>query len=176
MTLVVLLGGARAGKSALAVELAQRAGEVVTCVATAEARDEEMTRRIARHRLERPSSWTTIEEPLELRSALSRVDGVAVVDCLTLWVANVLARGDSEADVVDEANAIAALEAERDAMTIVVSNEVGLGVVPATSLGRVYRDVLSAVNRAFVARSTAAALVVAGRPLPLETLEWPRNV
>lgn len=145
----------------------------MTYVATAEALDDEMALRIARHRGDRPASWTTVEEPLELRRALDAVDGVSVVDCLTVWVANVLERGDEPGAVVEEAKAIAGTAARRAATTIVVSNEVGLGVVPPTPLGRVYRDVLGGVNRAFVERSSHAALVVAGRPLPLESIDWP---
>jgi adenosyl cobinamide kinase/adenosyl cobinamide phosphate guanylyltransferase len=166
MSLVVLLGGARAGKSALALELAGRWDGPVAYIATAEPGDDEMARRIERHRAERSPGWTTIEEPLALRDALGGLDTrtLAVVDCLTLWVANVLARGDS---VSDEAEAVATLAAERLAPVIVVTNEVGLGIVPATPAGREYRDVLGAVNAAFVRRADDAAFVVAGRPFPL---------
>jgi len=166
LSLVVLLGGARAGKSALAVELAREWDGPVAYIATAEAGDDEMARRIARHRDERPAEWSTIEEPVALREALRLVDAgtYVIVDCLTLWVANLLERAD---DVLAEADATAKLAAERDAPTIVITNEVGLGVVPATSLGRDYRDVLGAVNAAFVARADDAAFVVAGRALPL---------
>jgi adenosyl cobinamide kinase/adenosyl cobinamide phosphate guanylyltransferase len=96
VSLVVLLGGARAGKSALAQELAARWEGPVAYVATAEARDEEMAERIERHRRERPEGWTTVEEPLELRAVLERLEHgqAAVVDCLTLWVSNALERGD----------------------------------------------------------------------------------
>lgn len=166
MSLVVLLGGARAGKSALAVTLAERWNGPVAYVATAEAGDDEMARRIEQHRAERSRSWTTIEEPLALRDALGTLAGdtLAIVDCLTLWVANLLTRGDA---VVAEAEAVAAVAAARAAPVIVVTNEVGLGVVPPSAVGREYRDVLGTVNAAFVRRATDAAFVVAGRPLPL---------
>ena len=170
MSLTVLLGGARAGKSALALELARDQGAPVVYVATAEAGDEEMAARIAQHRTERPETWRTVEEPIALRAALSAVepDACVVVDCLTLWVANLLARGDV---VLPEAEAVAELAAERRGPTIVVSNEVGLGIVPASPLGREYRDLLGAVNAAFVRRANDAAFVVAGRAIPLQP-EW----
>jgi adenosyl cobinamide kinase/adenosyl cobinamide phosphate guanylyltransferase len=155
------------------VELARRWGSAVTYVATAEADDEEMAQRIARHRAERPATWATIEEPLELRRVLSSANELAIVDCLTLWVANLLARGDAEDLVVSEAAAVAAVASDRGAPTIVVTNEVGLGIVPATVSGRAYRDVLGSVNRVFVERSSHAAFVVAGQLLPLESVDWP---
>ena len=170
MTLVVLTGGARAGKSALALELAGRWDGDVVFVATAEAQDEEMRARIERHRTTRPPSWTTVEEPVALREALESLAGsqLVVVDCLTLWVANLLERRDSEDDIVAEACTVADIAAARSAPVIAVTNEVGLGVVPATPLGRTYRDVLGAVNREFVARADDAGFVVAGRVLRLD--------
>jgi adenosylcobinamide kinase/adenosylcobinamide-phosphate guanylyltransferase len=169
VTLVVLLGGARAGKSALALELAERWSGSLAYVATAEARDEEMTRRIERHRAERKRAWTTVEEPLALLEAVAglKENDAAVVDCLTLWVANVLERGDDPAAVVAEADAAAGLAATRRAPVIVVTNEVGLGIVPANALARRYRDVLGDVNRAFVARADTSAFVIAGKALTL---------
>jgi adenosyl cobinamide kinase/adenosyl cobinamide phosphate guanylyltransferase len=170
VSLTVLLGGARAGKSALALELAGDHDGPVVYVATAEPGDDEMATRIAQHQRERPAEWRTIEEPFELRSALASVEPEAcvVVDCLTLWVSNLLARGE---DVVAEAEAVADLAAGRSSPTIVVSNEVGLGIVPAVEVAREYRDLLGAVNAAFVRRAADAAFVVAGRALPLQE-EW----
>ena len=165
MTLTMLLGGARSGKSALAVRLAAETGRPVTFVATGEARDAEMAARIDAHRRERPTGWTTVEEPLDLRSALERAPeaDTVVVDCLSLWVANLLERGLEPDDV-------AAVAAGRTAPTIAVSNEVGLGIVPATELGRVFRDLLGRVNAAWVDASDRALFVVAGRALELKEL------
>ena len=170
MTLVLLLGGARSGKSRLALELATAGDADVTFVATAEALDEEMARRIAVHRTERPHGWTTLEEPLELGRALDQVAAGAtcILDCLSLWVSNLLLRGDSTADVEAAARAGAARAAARPGLTIAVTNEVGLGVVPTTPLGRSYRDLLGVVNRIWADASHQAAFVVAGRLLPLE--------
>jgi adenosylcobinamide kinase/adenosylcobinamide-phosphate guanylyltransferase len=164
MPLVTLLGGARSGKSALAIELAAGSGVPVTVIATGEAGDEEMAARIAAHRAERPPEWETVEEPVELRAAIEAVPGARtlIVDCLSLWVANLLERS-REPDA-----GAAAAAAARPGLTIAVSNEVGLGVVPATPLGRAYRDVLGRVNTAWVGASDRAAFVVAGRALALE--------
>jgi adenosylcobinamide kinase / adenosylcobinamide-phosphate guanylyltransferase len=170
VTLVLLLGGARSGKSALAVERCRRWDGPVTLIATGEAGDEEMAERIARHRAERPASWRALEEPLDLAGALARVeDGAAVVvDCLSLWVANLLGRGVADADVEELARGAAAQASARAALTVAVSNEVGLGVVPDTPLGRRYRDVLGRVNATWAAAADEALLVVAGRTLRLD--------
>jgi adenosylcobinamide kinase / adenosylcobinamide-phosphate guanylyltransferase len=171
MSLVVLLGGARSGKSRLALELAAFEGADVAFVATAEALDDEMAARIAAHRAERPSGWRTVEEPLDLGHALDSIDDAAtcVVDCLSLWVSNLLLRGDDATAVELAARACAGAAAGRSGLTIAVTNEVGLGVVPATPLGRAYRDLLGTVNRNWVEASDRAVFVVAGRLLPLET-------
>jgi adenosylcobinamide kinase / adenosylcobinamide-phosphate guanylyltransferase len=165
VSLTVLLGGARAGKSALALELARQQSAPVVYVATAEAGDDEMTLRIARHRAERPEDWRTVEEPVALHSTLASIEPEAcvVVDCLTLWVANALEGGWSAARIEEHA----AEAASRAGDTIAVSNEVGLGVVPATPLGRTYRDVLGRVNAIWAAAADEALFVVAGRTLEL---------
>jgi adenosylcobinamide kinase / adenosylcobinamide-phosphate guanylyltransferase len=159
MSLVFLIGGARSGKSSLAVRLAAGSGVPVVFIATGEARDDEMAERIARHRAERPAGWETVEEPIELHAAIDSAPPAAcvVVDCLSLWVANLLEQGvDPDLRVPS-----------RSGPTIAVSNEVGLGVVPATPLGRVYRDVLGRVNNAWAAAADEAWFVVAGKALRL---------
>ena len=175
MGLAVLLGGARSGKSSLAVEIASGTRKPVTFIATAEPRDEEMAERIAQHRAERPEDWRTVEEPHGVEDALRAADPkhVVIVDCLSLWVANLLEQGEKVATVFDRAATAAALAAARRELTIAVSNEVGLGVVPATPLGRSYRDLLGSVNRVWVAQSASAALVVAGRALLLSETALP---
>jgi adenosylcobinamide kinase/adenosylcobinamide-phosphate guanylyltransferase len=170
VSLTFLLGGARSGKSALAVELACAAGGAVTVIATAEAGDEEMAQRIRVHREERPEEWHTVEEPIALEAALAEaaVGSVVVVDCLSLWVANVLEQGATDPEVEARSRTAAAVAQAREPATIVVSNEVGLGVVPPSELGRRYRDVLGRVNAQWAAAADEAAFVVAGRLLRLQ--------
>lgn len=170
MAMTLLVGGARAGKSAVAARLAERSGRPVAFVATAEALDDEMAVRIARHRTDRPEAWVTIEEPIELERALARVDDDAtvIVDCLTLWVTNVMLRGDDDATIAARAERAAAAAAARSGPTVVVTNEVGSGVVPASGMGRRYRDLLGWVNALWARAADDAFLVVAGRTLRLE--------
>jgi adenosyl cobinamide kinase/adenosyl cobinamide phosphate guanylyltransferase len=167
MTLVLLTGGARSGKSRLAVELASREGGAVTFLATGQAGDEEMAERIERHRAERPADWRTVEEPLRLREAVEAAGGSLIVDCLSLWVANAL---EARLDVEAEATAAADAAAGRAGLTVAVTNEVGMGVVPPTRLGREYRDLLGRVNAIWADAAAEAYLVVAGRALRLERL------
>ena len=169
MVLTLLLGGARCGKSALAIDLARgREGLPVTFLATAEPVDREIAERIDRHRAERPGDWETLEEPIELERALGGpTDGVVVVDCLTLWVSNMLGRRFDDVTVLQRAAHFATRAHERPGPVIVVSNEVGSGIVPADALSRRYRDALGRVNATFAARSDEAFLVVAGRVLAL---------
>jgi adenosylcobinamide kinase / adenosylcobinamide-phosphate guanylyltransferase len=169
MPLTVLIGGARSGKTRLAVDLAVASGAAVTLIATGEPGDEEMAARIASHRAERPAGWLTVEEPHALEAALvaANVSHTVVVDCLTLWTANALARDGDPGLVLAAATSAAEAAAQREALTIAVSNEVGLGIVPLEPLSRAYRDLLGSVNRAWVEASADAALVVAGRALVL---------
>lgn len=157
MTLVLYIGGARSGKSRLAVERAAASGAPVTFIATGEPGDEEMAARIELHKRDRPPEWTTFEEPLDLAGALAAADGgTVVIDCLSLWVANG-GGGDSALEAA----------AARDGLTIAVSNEVGLGIVPVNALAREYRDVLGRVNAAWAAAADEAWFVVAGKTLRL---------
>jgi adenosyl cobinamide kinase/adenosyl cobinamide phosphate guanylyltransferase len=173
MPLTLLVGGAGAGKSRLAVRLAEARGGPVVVVATAEARDEEMAERIRRHREERPPQWMTIEEPVELEAALSSVpeEAQALVDCLTLWVSNLMEQDLPDRAIEDRARKAAHLAASRSAGTVAVTNEVGSGVVPANALARRYRDVLGRVNAIWAEAADRTALVVAGQVLPLSPPE-----
>src|SRR5574337_1292154 len=163
MTCELILGGARSGKSRLAQSRAEADGRAVTVIATAEALDEEMAQRIARHRAERPGHWRTVEAPRGLASAL-RAEAAAgrclVVDCLTLWLANLLGEAEAVQELHDAAH-LPALATEREALLaalptlpgriLLVANEVGLGLVPETPLGRLFRDEAGRLNQQLAA-------------------------
>jgi adenosyl cobinamide kinase/adenosyl cobinamide phosphate guanylyltransferase len=172
MALTFLTGGARSGKSSIAVELASRQSADVVFLATGHACDGEMAQRIARHRAERPAAWRTVEEPLALEAAIRRIepDACLLVDCLSLWAANALQAYGPQQVERDAASASVAA-AGRAGPTIAVTNEVGMGVVPATPLGRSYRDVLGRVNAVWAAAAQRAYLVVAGRAVPLRSAD-----
>lgn len=169
MALTLLTGGARSGKSARAVLMAIASGRDVTFVATARARDAEMADRIRLHQAERPSDWATIEAPLDLEPVIAGLgaESVGIIDCLSLWVSNVLERGDPAAQIEAAAELVARTCAGSVADWIVVSNEVGMGLVPMHPLGRDYRDRLGRVNATFSRHAALAQFMVAGRALTL---------
>ncbi len=169
--LTLVTGGARSGKSATAEALAQRRAEHgVVVVATATAGDADMAARISRHQAERPWDWATIEEPRDLVAALHAVPDTAtvVVDCLTLWLSNCL--GQSDEEVLAAARTGAHVAAARPGEVIVVTNEVGDGIVPADPATRRYRDLLGRVNAVWSLAADRALLVVAGRVLDLRSV------
>ena len=174
--LIFVLGGARSGKSAFAERLAAQGGRVMY-VATAEALDDDMRRRIAAHRSQRPAEWDTLEEPLHLASVLpAALDGydTCLLDCVTLWVSNLLLSKDgnpaAELQILEAARALVEVYERSHATWIVVSNEVGLGVVPPSALGARYRDALGRVNQLLAARADRVYLMVAGLSLELKSL------
>ena len=169
MPITLLLGGARSGKSSLAVEIGERSGAPVCFVATAPAIDDDMASRIERHRAERPTGWTTVEEPLDLVAALRTIDEhtLVIVDCLTLWVSNLMYAKHGDDAIRDAALATSALAAARSGLVVAVSNEAGMGIHPETALGREYRDTLGRVNQIWAAAATTSLLLVAGRAIEL---------
>jgi adenosyl cobinamide kinase/adenosyl cobinamide phosphate guanylyltransferase len=168
MPMTLLLGGARSGKSRLAAEMM---GEhaAVGVVATAEALDEEMRLRIERHRQARPGTWTVVEEPIDLRGAMSSFpsDTPLIVDCLTLWVSNLMGAGLDEGEILERGIAAARAASARTGPTVVVSNEVGSGVVPVHAVARSYRDTLGSVNSSWAEVSDLVLLTVAGGVVPV---------
>jgi adenosylcobyric acid synthase len=170
MGFVLLLGGARSGKSALAVRLAVESGLPVTVIATATAGDEEMAERIRRHRASRPASWKTVEEPVDLLGSIrsAQMGDFLVVDCLTLWVTNLLGAGHDEGEFEQLIEPVVRELSGRRG--VVVSNEVGMGIVPANELARRFRDVLGFVNTRFASGAERAVLMVAGRAVELASI------
>jgi adenosylcobinamide kinase/adenosylcobinamide-phosphate guanylyltransferase len=163
----LILGGARSGKTTRGLGIVG-AFTPRTYIATAEARDDEMRDRIARHRAERDTGWTTLETPLDLCDALRRADGQGsgiLVDCLTLWLSNLVEAGRPLEQ--ETQNLIATLAGLR-AATVFVSNEVGFGIVPDNALARAFRDAQGRLNQAIAAAVDHVELMVAGLPLTLK--------
>lgn len=172
--LTLILGGARSGKSAYAEKLAAELGRNVLYIATAEIGDEEMAQRIAAHRLSRPAGWQTLEAPRHVGAALAEINeppDALLLDCLTLLASNILLalevepQAAVEAAVQTELDTLLSAQMRLGAPLIVVSNEVGLGLVPPYSLGRVYRDVLGRANQYLAARASRVIFMVAGLPM-----------
>ncbi len=165
--MIFLVGGARSGKSKLALALATKRDGPVRFVATARPEDDEMAERISRHRNQRPEGWALVEEPIELARAIAdaRDDEVVIVDCLTLWISNLMVDHD---DPVILEMIEAAVSAATHRQTIVISNEVGSGVVPMDPVARRFRDLHGWANQRFSTAAYSAYLVVAGRAIELE--------
>jgi adenosylcobinamide kinase/adenosylcobinamide-phosphate guanylyltransferase len=142
-------GGARSGKSRFALEVARRLGPRRTFVAPAVRSDDEMRARIARHQDERGNEFTTIEEPLAVPEALAAATDtdVVVVDCLTIWIGNLLKRKDDDARILAALDKLIAVVAARTVHVVLVSNEVGMGLVPLTPMGRRFRDLVGTAHR-----------------------------
>ena len=166
---VLVLGGARSGKTGFAERLAMRAGQSPAYLATAEALDGEMSERVRTHQEQRKGRFATIEEPLELTQAVlraSRDHDVILVDCLTLWITNMLMANRDVAGAVDEL--VLTLTEIEHARVILVSNEVGLGIVPDNKLARDFRDAQGRLNQAVAQAADHAIFMAAGLPLVLK--------
>ncbi|HEX9840895.1 MAG TPA: bifunctional adenosylcobinamide kinase/adenosylcobinamide-phosphate guanylyltransferase [Anaerolineales bacterium] len=175
--ITLILGGARSGKSSYAQSLAEETGRSVTYLATAQALDDEMSARIQKHRAERPPNWETLEIPFGISSHVGQIKtDVVVLDCITLLVTNVLmqfVKNDIN-DIVEEAPFTRALQKEVDELItnirtgkqdwIIVSNEVGLGLVPPYQMGRIYRDMLGWANQRLARAADKVIFMVAGIP------------
>ena len=169
----LILGGVRSGKSREALRLAALLplGSRGAFLATAQALDGDMGARIARHRAERPKGWATLEEPYDVVAACESLVGrveVVVLDCLTLWAANLLLRGDKESAILEAAGGLARFIALRRFAFLIVSNEVGAGVHPPTEVGLRFRDALGGVNQCIAAAADRVTYMVAGIPMTVK--------
>ncbi|PCE25126.1 bifunctional adenosylcobinamide kinase/adenosylcobinamide-phosphate guanylyltransferase [Paraburkholderia acidicola] len=173
--LTFVLGGARSGKSAHAEQLASDSALPVTYIATARIADAEFAERVAHHRERRPAHWRLLEAPLDLAGAVTATDAPGqciLIDCLTLWLANLLCPPDGTPASDDSAQRLAAFEhalAQAAGKIIIVSNEIGLGVVPLGAATRLYVDELGRLNQRIAALSSEVTMMVAGLPLTLKT-------
>jgi len=174
--LTFISGGARSGKSDYAMELAASMKAGLVYVATATAGDEEMAERIKRHREERGEEWATVEERLDMVQALSKIQpgSAVVIDCLTLWLTNVMTLhgvnvlDELEPDAVNRVRDIIQAVREFDGTVYIVTNELGLGMVPPVKTTRLFRDVSGRINRMFAEAADEAYLLVSGLPLKLK--------
>lgn len=165
--LTLVLGGAASGKSAFAEGLVQRAGKVPVYVATAQVFDDEMAAKVARHRAMRGTDWTTIEEPIDLAAALRGADPHVpiLIDCATLWLTNLVL---GEHDIAAHQDALVAALPQRRGPTVIVSNEVGQGIVPVNALSRTFRNAQGQLNQRLAADAGLVVAVMAGLPLALK--------
>lgn len=165
--ITLVIGGAASGKSRFAERLVTKSGLPRTYIATAQAFDAEMQCKIARHQKDRGENWTTIEEPLELAESLSDRpdDTITLVDCATLWLSNVVL---AERDPLQECTGLLSAIEDTSTPLVIVSNEVGQGIVPETSLGRRFREAQGRLNQDIAARADLVVLVIAGLPMVLK--------
>jgi adenosyl cobinamide kinase/adenosyl cobinamide phosphate guanylyltransferase len=169
--IILISGGARSGKSRTALELTESSSEKIF-VATALESDEEMTERIRIHRQQREKDWITIEEPLEIATALQKNPaGAIVIDCLTLWLSNMLLLPMNEEQIRQAIQHLIEVVRERNDLTVLVTNEVGFGIVPDNELARRFRDLAGSMNQNLAAEADTVILMVSGLPLYLKRRE-----
>jgi adenosylcobinamide kinase/adenosylcobinamide-phosphate guanylyltransferase len=169
--MIFITGGARSGKSRLAEELARGYGAPLGYIATGRAGDGEMAERIARHRARRGPDWQTVEEPLDLAGAVAALDGevnALLVDCVTLWLTNLLLHRGESSPLLAEVSALASLAAGLKTPLILVSNEVGMGIVPDNALARTFRDLAGEANEILARAADEVYVMFSGLPLKLK--------
>lgn len=169
--IVFVLGGARSGKSSFAVEKAKELSDRVAFIATCEALDTEMQKRIMHHKRSRPAAWKTVDAPLDIPAAVRTISprfSVILIDCLTLLVSNLMLKGSKDTGIAKEAERILSSLKDKDALAIIVSNEVGLGIVPENALARRFRDIAGRVNQIIARGSDEVYFLTAGIPRRLK--------
>lgn len=166
--IIFILGGARSGKSTFAVKLAKESGKKkIAFIATGQALDEEMKKRIMLHKKVRPVNFKTFEEPRDIEGLLRKITGkfdLIIIDCLTLFVSNLLLKKYKEEEIYKKMGGILALLNKMNAKTIIISNEVGLGIVPGSKLGRDFRDIAGKVNQLTAQKVNNVFFMVSGIP------------
>lgn len=170
--IIFILGGARSGKSSFALKLAkEEKNKKVAFVATGEPFDNEMKQRISLHKKSRPGPWETFEEPYNLSKLLNKkaaVFDILIIDCLTLFVSNLLLKGNSEKGIIKEMNKVLSILKAAKAKSIIVSNEVGLGIVPDNKLSRDFRDVAGKINQSVAQSADEVFFIVSGLPMKVK--------
>ncbi len=176
--LIFITGGARSGKSSFAEKVAAKTSKEVAYIAAGQPLDEEMAFRIKKHREKRINTWETYEEPIEVRKLVGRLGlekEVILIDCLTLLISNLLLRKENKAkdpqwqeEILLEIKKLAEASYKVPAQVIIVSNEVGMGLVPETPLGRFYRDILGRANSIIADRADEVFMMVSGIPLKIK--------
>ncbi len=177
-SITLILGGARSGKSSYAQKLAEDSGKSVTFLATAQAFDEEMSARIQKHRAERTADWKTLEVPLGIASQVDQIPSqVVILDCITLLVSNLMMQFVRD-DIVNDPSFMQSVQNEMETLLsairtssqhwIIVSNEVGLGLVPPYQMGRVYRDAIGGANQRLAREAEQVIFMVAGIPMVIK--------
>ena len=170
MSIIFITGGARSGKSTLAVELAKKSNGKVAFIATAQAGDDEMKKRISLHKQERPQDWTTIEEPLDVASAIDSASGhnIVIIDCMTLLVSNLLCSDENMVEthwIFEKIRELVDSARKFDGTVIIISNEVGMGIVPENKLARYFRDIAGKANQIIANSADQVYVCFSGIPL-----------
>lgn len=172
-TITFIIGGARSGKSSYALNLAQGKDSVVF-IATAEALDVEMRQRILKHKNGRPAHWQTIEAPRDLWAACNQIHKkttMVIIDCLTLWISNLLMVKKEATQIEQEMARILAELRGKKARVVIVANEVGLGIVPANKMARAFRDIAGKINQITAAEADEVIFMAAGLPMMVKPLK-----
>lgn len=167
--LIFIIGGARSGKSSFALEVAKKEGGKVAFIATCEPKDKEMKKRIALHKAARPKSWTTFEVPCDMDPLLKNFDPsfkTILIDCLTLWVSNLVLKNTAQEAI--ETKALKMLACLKKTNAIIVSNEVGLGIVPDNELARLFRDIAGRINQIVARQADEVYFMISGIPLKIK--------
>jgi len=165
--ITLILGGVRSGKSQLAIKMAKEKAKRVAFIATCRPLDEEMKKRIALHKKSRPASWHTFEEPEDVQSTLKNIGNrfdVVIIDCLTLLISNLLLKGLKEVDIEQKIKEIMGTSTN----VIIVSNEVGLGIVPDNKLARAFRDIAGKMNQIVAKKASEVFFMASGLPLQIK--------